>query len=113
VSGYRTAAQAGGVKRSHPCRRFKLVERRPWRTVDADLLRFTTTDLRGLHLAIMTAFEESAVLAPALNLDQVRSSVGAVGWDDPVEDDVLQRAMAALSGWGLLEACLLYTSRCV
>jgi uncharacterized protein (TIGR02677 family) len=87
------------------------VERRPWRTVDADLLRFTTTDLRELHLAVMTAFEESAVLAPALNLDQVRSSVAAVGWDDPIDDDVLQRAMAALTGWGLLEATQDHSAR--
>jgi hypothetical protein len=87
------------------------VERRPWRTLDADLLRFTTTDLRELHLAIMTAFEESAVLAPALNLDQVRSSVAAVGWDDPIEDDVLHRAMAALTGWGLLEATQDHSAR--
>jgi hypothetical protein len=40
--------------------------------VDADLFRFTTTDLQDLHLAIMTAFEEAAVLAPSLGLDEVR-----------------------------------------
>ncbi len=79
--------------------------------MDADLLRFTTTDLRELHLAIMTAFEEAAVLAPALNLDQVRSAVATVGWDDPIEDDVLQRALTALTGWGLLEATQDHSAR--
>ncbi|MHB1536634.1 MAG: TIGR02677 family protein, partial [Acidimicrobiales bacterium] len=87
------------------------MERRPWRTIDADLLRFTTTDSRDLHLAVMTAFEQAAVLAPALNLDQVRSAIGRVGWDDPIDDDVLQRALAALAGWRLLEATQDHSAR--
>ena len=79
------------------------VERRLWRGVDADLFRFTTTELQDLHLAVMFAFEQAAVLAPALGLDQIRTALGGVGWDDPIEDEVLQRALAALTGWGLLE----------
>jgi uncharacterized protein (TIGR02677 family) len=80
------------------------VAKRPWRGVDADLFRFSTTDLRELHVAVMAAFDESAVLAPALNLDHVRAAVVAQGWDDPLSDELLQRALAALVGWGLLEA---------
>ena len=44
-----------------------------------NLFRFTVTDLRELHIALMTAFEETAVLVPALNFDQVRSALAAVG----------------------------------
>lgn len=78
--------------------------RRAWRAVDADLFRFTTTDLRDLHVALMTAFEDAAVLAPALNLEQVRAALAGAGWDEPVTDEVLQRALQALVDWRLLEA---------
>ncbi|HEX2041659.1 MAG TPA: TIGR02677 family protein [Acidimicrobiales bacterium] len=78
--------------------------RRAWRAIDADLFRFTTTDLRDLHVALMTAFEDAAVLAPAMNLEQVRSALTTTGWDEPVTEDVLQRALDALVTWGLLEA---------
>ena len=78
--------------------------RRTWRRVDPDLFRFTVTDLRELHVAVMGAFEEAAVLAPALNLDQVRVALAVAGWDEAVDDHVLQRALASLVGWGLLEA---------
>ena len=71
--------------------------------MDADLFRFTTTDLQDLHLAIMTAFEEAAVLAPSLGIEEVRRALRGVGWDDPIADDVLQRALASLAGWQLLE----------
>ena len=78
--------------------------RRAWRAIDADLFRFTTTDLRDLHVALMTAFEDAAVLAPALNLEHVRAALTASGWDEPVADDVLQRALEALVQWRLLES---------
>lgn len=78
--------------------------RRLWRAVDPDLFRFTTTDLRDVHVALMVAFEEAAVLAPALNADQVRVALAGSGWDEPLPDDVLLRALDALVGWGLLEA---------
>lgn len=78
--------------------------RRIWRSVDPDLFRFTTTDLRELHVALMAAFEDAAVLAPALNFDNVRMALAATGWDEPVADEVLLRALGALCGWGLLEA---------
>lgn len=77
---------------------------RPWRAVDPDLFHFTVTDLRQLHVALMAAFEESAVLSPALNLEQVRSALAATGWDQTVSDEVLQRSLTALVGWRLLEA---------
>ncbi|MDP1803799.1 MAG: DUF2397 family protein, partial [Acidimicrobiales bacterium] len=78
--------------------------RRAWRAVDSDLFRFTTTDLRELHVALMAAFEDAAVLAPALNLDQVRGALAGAGWDEPTADDVLQRALQALVDWRLLES---------
>ncbi len=78
--------------------------RRAWRAVDADMFRFTTTDLRDLHVALMTAFEDAAVLAPALNLEQVRAALAGAGWDEPTPDDVLQRALESLVQWRLLEA---------
>ena len=81
-----------------------VAERRVWRGVDADLFRFATTDLRELHVALMAAFEEAAVLAPALNLDATRAALAAAGWDEPLDDDALQRSLASLVGWGLLEA---------
>lgn len=79
--------------------------------MDGDLFRFTTTDLRELHLAVMLAFEQAAVLAPALNLDHVRAALSAAGWDEPLADDTLQRALAALTGWGLLEATQDHSAR--
>ena len=79
--------------------------------MDADLFRFTTTDLQDLHLAIMTAFEEAAVLAPSLGLDEVRSALRQVGWDDPIADDALQRALASLTGWQLLEVTQDHSAR--
>jgi hypothetical protein len=51
--------------------------RRVWRGVDQDLFRFTTTDLRDLHVALIAAFEDAAVLAPALNLEQVWAALVA------------------------------------
>ena len=86
-------------------------QRRLWRSVDADLFRFTTTDLRELHVAVMAAFEEAAVLAPALNLDQVRTALDAAGWDEPLDDDAIQRTLDALTGWGLLEATQDHSAR--
>jgi uncharacterized protein (TIGR02677 family) len=59
----------------------------------------------------MTAFEQTAVLAPALNLDQVREAIRRIGWDDPLDDDGLQRALAALVGWRLLEATQDHSAR--
>lgn len=97
---------------SHPPRTVSPVtERRSWRTVDGDLFRFTTTELRELHVALMGAFEQAAVLAPALNLDQVRSALAASEWDEPVDHDTLQRALASLTGWGLLEATQDHSAR--
>lgn len=84
---------------SHP-----VAERRPWRQVDGDLFRFTTTELRELHVAVMSAFHEAAVLAPALNLDDVRTAVAAAGWDEPLTDDALHQVLESLVRWQLLDA---------
>lgn len=88
-----------------------VVERRPWRSLDADLFRFTTTDLRDVHVAVMTAFEQAAVLAPALNLDAVRVALAATGWDEPINDTALQATLQSLTGWGLLEATQDHSAR--
>lgn len=81
-----------------------MTQQRPWRAVDPDLFRFTTTELRDLHIGLMSAFDQAAIVAPALNLDQVRAALRAVGWEEWVDDPSLQRALAALVGWGLLDA---------
>ena len=77
---------------------------RPWRAVDGDLFRFTTTELRDLHVAVMSAFERAAVLAPTLNLEAVRRALATVEWDEPVTDERLLAALASLVDWHLLEA---------
>src|SRR5215210_1083252 len=88
-----------------------MAEQRSWRAVDPELFRFTTTDLHTLHVAVMAGFEQAAVLAPALNLDQVRAALHTVGWDEPTDDDSLQRALASLTGWRLLEATQNHSAR--
>lgn len=88
-----------------------VAETRPWRTVDPELFQFTTTALSSLHVAVMSAFEQSAVLAPALNLDQVRAALVRSGWDEPTDDDALQRTLASLTGWRLLEATQDHSAR--
>jgi uncharacterized protein (TIGR02677 family) len=77
---------------------------RPWRSVDPDLFRFTTTDLRELHIGIMAAFEWAGVLSPVLRLDGVRRALREVRWDEPVGDEQLVAALGSLTGWGLLDA---------
>lgn len=76
---------------------------RPWRRLSADLFRFTTTDLRELHMAVMVVFDESAVVQPALRFQEVRQGLGSLGWDEPLDDDRLFQALSALVGWGLLD----------
>jgi uncharacterized protein (TIGR02677 family) len=68
------------------------------------MFRFTTTDLRALHVAVMAAFEQASVLAPALNLDAVRVALAATGWDEPTDGPGLQQTLTSLTQWGLLEA---------
>jgi uncharacterized protein (TIGR02677 family) len=84
--------------------------RRVWRGLDADLFRFTTTEGRELHTALMAAFEDSAVAAPALDIDQVRRALAAVGWDEPTDDLALDRALRQLTAWRLLEATQNHTA---
>ncbi|HVV76398.1 MAG TPA: DUF2397 family protein [Mycobacteriales bacterium] len=87
------------------------MERRSWRVVDADLFRFATTDRAALYVALMAAFEQAAVLAPALNLDQVRSALTSTGWDEPSTDDAVQSALEMLVGWGLLDVTQDHSAR--
>lgn len=81
-----------------------MAQPRPWRSIDPDLFQFTTTDLGSFYVAIMAAFEESAVLAPALNIEQVSAALVRAGWDEPVDEEALERALGKLTGWRLLEA---------
>lgn len=76
---------------------------RPWRRLGPELFQFATTDLRDLHLAVMCAFEQAAVLQPALRLEQVRAGVVAEGWDGPLDDAQLDQSLKSLVGWGLLD----------
>ena len=77
---------------------------RPWRSLEPDLFQFATTALHELHAALMLAFDQAAVLRPALNVDQVREELARVGWDEPLDGERLQQALGSLVGWGLLEA---------
>ncbi len=88
-----------------------MAEHRPWRAVEPELFRFATTDLHAFHVAVMAAFERVAVLAPALNLDQVRAALQSTGWDEPIDDEVLQRVLSTLTGWRLLEATQDHSAR--
>jgi hypothetical protein len=45
----------------------------------------------------MTGFDQSAILAPALNLDRVRAALRNVCWDAMVDEEVLTRALSAPS----------------
>lgn len=76
---------------------------RPWRRLSPDLFRFTTTDLRELHTAILAVFDDAAVLQPALRLEHVRSALGGAGWDEPLDDDRLRQTLGQLADWGLLD----------
>lgn len=85
-----------------------VVTDRPWRDLDPRLFRFTTdsadaAELRDLYLALMTAFERSAVLAPVLNVEGVRAALTEAHWFDPVTDERLVQALGALVRWGLLD----------
>ena len=82
------------LRRSHPTPIVPAMsQQRPWRAVDPDLFRFTTTELRDLHIGLMSAFDQAAIVAPALNLDQVRATLRTVGWEEWVDDASLQRAL--------------------
>lgn len=80
-----------------------MTEQRVWRGVDPDLFRFATTERADLNVAVMTAFDRASTLDPALNIDRVREALLGVGWDIPVEDDVLHRCLESFVGWGLLD----------
>ena len=81
-----------------------MTQRRIWRALDADLFRFTATDLRDLHIALMSGFEATSVMSPALDIDGVRRALTEVGYDEPVDDATVVRALGSLTDWKLVEA---------
>lgn len=76
---------------------------RPWRLLSRDLFTFATTDLRELHTAVLAAFDDAAVLQPALRLEQVRALLADSGWDEALDDDRLRQTLAQLVEWQLLD----------
>ena len=81
-----------------------VVNWRGWRQVPPTMFQFTTTDLAALRIAVLQAFHDAAVHEPTLTRDQVVVGLRDVGWDEPLDDDGLDAALAALVGWQLLEA---------
>lgn len=109
-SGLNQATSCGRPLRSVHCtgvsqgpHSFNGVSTRPWREIDADLFRFTTTDLRDLHLALMAGFERAAVVSPVLDLASVRRALADVAHHEPVTDERLLQALASLVDWQLLD----------
>lgn len=84
---------------------------RAWRHLPRDLLRFATTELHELHVAVMCVFEDAAVLQPALTFDKVRAGLAAAGWDEPLDDGQLQHTLDALKEWRLLDVTQDHSAR--
>jgi hypothetical protein len=84
---------------------------RAWRQLPRDLLRFATTELHELHIAVMCVFEDAAVLQPALTFDDVRTALSAAGWDEPLDDARLRQTLDALKEWRLLDVTQDHTAR--
>ncbi|MBW3614173.1 MAG: TIGR02677 family protein [Actinobacteria bacterium] len=76
---------------------------RPWRCLPPELFAFTSGNLRELHTAVLSVFQDAAVLQPALRFDHVRSALESAGWDEPVTDDQLRFSLDQLVGWHLLD----------
>ncbi|SES04581.1 TIGR02677 family protein [Lentzea albida] len=73
--------------------------------VPADLFRFTTTDQAELHTAVLRVFGvANERLQTVLTADDVQQRLRTVGWSEQLADDDLQASLAALRGWGLLDA---------
>ena len=74
-------------------------------TLPADLLVFTTTERAPLYTALLYAFgEANERLVTSLALDDVHAYLRTVGWQDPVVDDDLVRALDQLGTWRLVAA---------
>lgn len=72
------------------------------RRVPRDMFQFAVHD--ELYLAIMQVFgEANERLETALTFDQVLAGLDDAGWYDPVADDKLDRALAQLCEWKLLD----------
>jgi uncharacterized protein (TIGR02677 family) len=74
----------------------------PLRRVPLDMFKFATYD--ELYLSIMQVFgEANERLVTALTLDEVLGGLRQTGWYDPMTDVKLERALAQLHEWRLLD----------
>jgi uncharacterized protein (TIGR02677 family) len=87
------------------------VSSRPWRHVPATMFQFTTTDRADLRIAVLQVFHQASVTEPALTFVQVRAGLDELGYDRHVDDADLDAALAALTGWQLLEMLQDHTAR--
>jgi uncharacterized protein (TIGR02677 family) len=72
------------------------------RRVPLDMFKFATND--ELYLGVMQVFgEANERLVTALTFDQVLAGLRQVGWYEPVVDEKLERALAQLYEWRLLD----------
>lgn len=84
---------------------------RAWRHVPPTMFQFTTTDRAELRIAVLQAVHAASVTEPALTFAQVGDGLAAIGYDGSAADADLEDALAALTGWGLLEASQDHTVR--
>ena len=84
---------------------------RAWRHVPPTMFQFTTTDRAELRIAVLQAIHAASVTEPALTFAQVGEGLAALGYDGAAPDADLEDALAALTGWGLLEATQDHTVR--
>ena len=74
----------------------------PLRRVPLDMFKFATHD--ELYLGVMQVFgEANERLVTALTFDEVLAGLRQAGWYDPVADEKLERALAQLHDWRLLD----------
>jgi uncharacterized protein (TIGR02677 family) len=72
------------------------------RRIPPDMFRFATHD--ELYLAVMQVFGGADErLVTSLTFDEVITGLRQVGWHEPVADERLERALAQLHEWRLLE----------
>lgn len=72
--------------------------------VPPEMFRFSTGDSADLYTAILHAFADANErLETSLTFDDVRDRLAALGWYDPIPEDVLTRALIQLQDWGLLD----------
>lgn len=73
--------------------------------VPPEMFRFTTGDRAGLYVSVLQAFgDANERLETALDLDEVRNRLRAVGWFEAIDDADLTDALGQLRSWNLLDA---------